>query len=138
MKRPEQIPMFSKAFLAAALTGFITTIINLIYNFAFRTITRFVPDFEFNITSITVSTMVTWMVIGLLFFLFLRYTNIKVFMVTFFIIVLACIALTFFTHPSNHEFFYGNNGLVTGFIILSGLNSLIILPYLYNHPEVYI
>lgn len=139
MRRPEHIPRFSKALLAGALTGIIATIINLIYNVAFRSITKFVPDEEFNFFSITLASMIVLVLIGLLYFLCIRYISDVVFFVTIAILVIAFVCITAFAHTNSSEAaFYGDHGLVAGFIIIGGVLALTLLPYLYNHPKMFL
>lgn len=37
-----------------------------------------------------------------------------------------------------HAPLYGNHGLIAGFSLLSGLFGVTLLPYLYNHPKIFI
>ena len=53
--------------------------------------------------------------------------------------MLAGIAITVFLHGTASESaFYGNHGLIAGFIAISGILALTLLPYLYNHPRTFI
>ena len=144
MRRPDHIPRFSKALLAATLTGLIAAMANIIYNLIFRSITRYVPDEEFNFFSITLAAVLILIITGLMFFLFLKYLSIKAFIITLIIVMIACVmiacvCITAFLHANpNESAFYGNHGLIAGFILISGLLALTALPYLYNHPKLFI
>ena len=139
MKRPEHIPMFSKALLAGALTGLAATVINIVYDIIFRSITRYMPPEEFNFFSITFASMIVLTIIGMLLFVFVKYFNKTAFLAAIIVIVIACVCITAFIHSNTNEsVFYGNHGLIAGFAILSGLLSLTLLPYLYNHPKIFI
>jgi hypothetical protein len=139
MRRPDTIPIFSKALLASALTGLAASIINGFYDILFRGITRYMPALEFNFLSIPLVTMLTFIVLGLLFFVFIKYINKPAFIVTLIVLIIACFAITALLHSDSSETaFYGNHGLIAGFIVISGVLALTLLPYLYNHPKIYI
>jgi hypothetical protein len=139
MKRPEHVPAFSKALLAGALTGLAATVANIVYDIIFRSITRYMPAMEFNFFSITLASMIVLTLIGMVFFLFTRYFNYKAFIVTLIIVIIACILITAFLHSDARQpAFYGNHGLIAGFVIISGLLSLTLLPYLFRHPKIFI
>ena len=138
MKRPEYIPSFSKALLAGALTGLIATVVNLVYNVIFRSITQYIPDEEFNFLSITLLSFIVLILIGMLYFLFAKYSNAKIFDIILIVLMLGCVAVTIFFHTANEPMLYGNHGLIAGFIIISGLLAVTLLPYLYNHPRLFL
>lgn len=138
MRQPENVPIFSKALLAAALTGIVATIINGVYDIIFRGITRYLPATEFNFLSIPLVTMILFIILGLLFFVFMKFMNKSAFTIALIIIVIVCFCITAFLHDKTEPAFYGNHGLIAGFIIIAGILSLTLLPYLYNHPKIYI
>ena len=139
MERPNYIPTFSKALLAGALTGLAATVANLIYNLVFRSIVHYTPDEEFNFFSITLSSMLVLTLIGMLFFVFVKYMSSKAFVVTVSIIVIAVVCITAFLHADpNETAFYGNHGLIAGFVIISGIFACTLLPYLYNHSKLFL
>lgn len=139
MKRPDSVPLFSKALLSSVLTGIAATIINGVYDIIFRAITRYLPAKEFNFFSIPLATMIVFIVLGVIFFLFVKFINKTAFSIALIIIMIACICITAFLHANTSEpALYGNHGLIAGFILISGLLALTLLPYLYNHPKIYI
>lgn len=139
MKRPENVPLFTKALLSCVLTGIVATIANGLYDILFRSVTHYLLSVEFNFFSIALATMVTFIILGLIYFLFLRYLNGKAFSITLIIVMIICVAITAFLHSDGNESaFYGNHGLIAGFIIVSGLLALTLLPYLYHHPRIFI
>lgn len=139
MERPDYIPKFSKALLAGALTGLVATIANLVYNIAFRSIVHYIPDEEFNFFSITLASMLLLTLTGMLFFVFVKYISSKAFFIALIILVIAIVCLTAFVHFSPGESpFYGNHGLIAGFAIISGIFACTLLPYLYNHPKLFL
>lgn len=139
MKRPDNVPLFTKALLSCVLTGIAATIVNGLYDIIFRGITRYMPAVEFNFLSIPLVTMIVFIVLGLLFFLFVKYLSKTAFKITLVILMLAGIAITVFLHgTANGSAFYGNHGLIAGFIAISGILALTLLPYLYNHPRSFI
>jgi hypothetical protein len=139
MKRPEHVPAFSKALLAGALTGLAATIANMVYDVIFRSITQYMPAMEFNFFSIPLASMIALTIIGMVFFLFTRYFNYKAFIITLVVVIIALVLTTAFFHSNaNEPAFYGNHGLIAGFIIISGLLSLTLLPYLFRHPKIFI
>ena len=64
MKRPENVPLFTKALLSCVLTGIAATLINGLYDILFRGITHYEPAVEFNFLSIPLTTMVIFIVLG--------------------------------------------------------------------------
>lgn len=139
MRRPEEIPIFSKALLAGALTGVAASIINGIYDIIFRGITGFMPAIAFNFVSIPLLSMIVLTVLGLLFFVFIKYFNTTAFIIVILLLIIAVIMLTAFSRSTiNESAFYGDHGLISGFVVLSGLLAVTLLPYLYQHPKLFI
>ncbi len=139
MKRPEYIPAFSKALLAGALTGFPATIINMIYDVVFRSITNYEPAGWFNFFSITFASFIVLTLTGIFFYLFARNNNFKSYDVAIGVIVITAICITVFLHTDKSQnAFYGNHGLIAGFVTLSGILALTLLPYLFRHPKLFL
>ena len=139
MKRPENVPLFTKALLSCVLTGFVASIANGLYSILFRGVTHYMPAIEFNFLSIPLTTMVVFIVLGVLFFVFVKYFNRTAFYITLFILMVAFIAITTLLHSDKSEApLYGNHGLIAGFILINGILGLTLLPYLYNHPRKFI
>lgn len=139
MQDPGQVSIFSKSLLAGALTGLVATIINIIYDVAFRGITKYYPAEEFNFFSITLASMIVLSLTGMLFFVFKKYFNELAFDVTLILIAIACVAITAFVgRYKNESIFYGNHGLIAGFVLISGILALTLMPYLYKHPKIFI
>lgn len=139
MRRPEQIPVFSKSLLAGALTGVAASIINGIYDIIFRGVTGFMQAEAFNFLSIPLLSMLVLTVTGLLLFVFIKYLNITAFIIVILLLIVAVILLIAFSHSNVDEpAFYGNHGLIAGFAVLSGLLAATLLPYFYMHPQLFI
>jgi hypothetical protein len=139
MKRPENVPLFTKALLSCVLTGIAATVINGLYDILFRGITHYEPAVEFNFLSIPLTTMVIFIILGVIFFLFVKYLSRTAFYITLFILMIAFIAITVFLHSDPSESpLYGNHGLIAGFVLINGILSLTLLPYLYKHPRTFI
>ncbi|HEY2727756.1 MAG TPA: hypothetical protein VGI61_11320 [Parafilimonas sp.] len=139
MKRPENVPLFTKALLSCVLTGIAATIANGLYDILFRGITHYEPAEEFNFVSIPIATMIIFIILGLIFFLFVKYLNRTAFFITLFILMVAFIAITTLLHSDKSESpLYGNHGLIAGFVLINGILGLTLLPYLYNHPKKFI
>jgi len=139
MKRPEYIPMFSKALLAGALTGLAATVVNIAYDIIFRSITEYIPAEEFNFLSIIFASMLVLTMVGLLFYVFIKNFGKTAFTISLLTVIIACVCITAFLHGnSNEPAFYCNHGLIAGFIILSGILSVTLLPYLYDHPKLFL
>jgi hypothetical protein len=139
MKRPEYIPMFSKALLAGALTGLVATVVNTIYDVVFRSITNYEPAVWFNFFSIPVTSILILMLTGMFFYLFARNNSFKMYDVAIVIIVIAAVCFTALLHSNKSQSaFYGNHGLIAGFVILNGTLAVTLLPYLFRHPKLFI
>lgn len=139
MRPPQNFPLFTRALLPCVLTGFFASIVNGVYMIFYRDITQFMPAIEFNFLSIPLVTMVMFIVLGLIFFLFVRYINLTAFFIAFIIIIVAGIAITALLHGNPGETpFYGDHGLIAGFLAINGLLGITLLPYLYKHPKIFI
>lgn len=139
MREPVSVPTFSKALLAGALTGLAATIANIVFDIIFRAITRYMPAEEFNFFSIILASMLALILIGLIFFVCMKYASIKAFTTVMLVIIIGVVLLTGLTRSSiNESAFHGNQGLIAGFTVISGILSLTLLPYLYRHPKIYI
>lgn len=139
MDAPQKIPAFSKALLAGALTGLAATVANMVYDVAFRGITQYYPAEEFNFFSITLASIIVSMLVGMLFYVFIKNFGKTAFFIALSIIIIACVCITALVHADKTEAaFFGNHGLIAGFVIISGILSLTLLPYLFNHPKIFI
>jgi len=139
MRPPKDFPLFTKALLACVLTGFFASIANGVYMIFYRAVTRFMPAVAFNFLSIPLVTMIVFIALGVIFFMFVRYFNSSAFIIALIIITVGCVAIATLLngHPSAPAF-SGNHGLIAGFVIISGLLSITLLPYFYKHPRIFI
>lgn len=139
MNRPEHIPIFPKALLAGTLTGLAATVTNIIYDVVFRSITNYVPDGWFNFFSITFASVLVLTLTGMFFYLFAKNSSFKTYDVAITIIAIAAICITVFLHADKGQgLFYGNHGLVAGFVALSCILAITLLPYLFRHPKLFL
>ena len=97
------------------------------------------PAEEFNFLSIPLTTMIVFIILGIMFFVFVKYLSKTAFKITLLILMIAFIAITVFLHSDASEpALYGNHGLIAGFVVINGILALTLLPYLYNHPRMFI
>jgi hypothetical protein len=71
--------------------------------------------------------------------MFVRYISSSAFFIALIIITIGCIAIaTLLNGHPNTPAFSGNHGLIAGFVLISGVLSVTLLPYLYKHPRIFI
>ncbi len=131
---------FSKCVMAGLATGIIIIPVNLIYNFIYRHITGFSMSLAINVTSIIFSSFILCMLASLLFYFIVPYLNKS--KNIYFLLVLVITAVVIF---SGFHFQRSDNLIIAeqfkklylGDVIISGLASTFLLPWLATHKNVF-
>jgi uncharacterized membrane protein len=140
MEPPKKLSSFTRAVLAGVLAGIVAVIVNLIYNLIFRSVTDYTSTDSIGFLIITFGTLAAFLVTGILFFLVEKTKGSQFwpFKTLLVVLTVAGICLILFFHAPGHSIFYGPSGLLEGITLLSGLLAAFAIPYLYNHPRMYI
>jgi hypothetical protein len=128
-------PVFDKALLTGVFTGFATTVICLIFNVVYRDYSGFTLSAIINVSSLIFALNILFVIIGLLFFFFLRTfkKGTPVYITVFILLTLFCLWKTMSIQRSadlsvSAEF----RGLLTGIILIAGIASAFGIPLLYH------
>ena len=142
MGRSSQQVSFSKSLLAGFFTGIVVAVINLIYMIIYRRITDFM---RFNIImplSIFWFFPVFLAVIGAGYYLMARHLpKGSIFFSALFIVLTILSVIVMIDdqqHSTSESPMYGVYGLVMGMEIITGLSGALLIPYLANHPDIYL
>ena len=130
----DQDSLFAKALLAGVFIGFFDTIVCLAYNLFYRNATGYLPSTLVNVSSLIFAVNLLFMLIGMIYFLFLRAFGRRDMVFDMVFIALAAflawrteLGHRFADHLVNHEF----KGLMLGIIIIIAIGALSI-PLLYR------
>ena len=135
-----QTPL-SRCILAGLATGIIATVINLIFNFIFRGITRLSLSVSvINVSTIIFATVILCVVAGLVYhfivFYFKKSSNF--FVVLFIFLTVVAILSGFNFHRSDNPVISLQfEGLYAGIVIITGFSGAFIIPWLAKHKNVF-
>jgi hypothetical protein len=134
MNSYEQHTPLSNALMTALFGGLVSTILSLFYNIFFRLATDFPLSEIINVSSIIFLINLIFLIIGLIYYFISRSSARGNTVYLVFMIVLLVIVL-WLTHgiqrSDNPQYAHGFRGLLTGIIVIMGINALLI-PYLIN------
>ena len=129
--------VFSGALLTGVFAGFAGTIICLAFNIIYRDDTGFLPSAIINVSSLIFAVNILFVIIGLIYFLCLRYLpgGDVFFEGVFILLTVICLLMTAGVHRSdnaviNHQF----KGLMSGVIIILGISAAA-MPVLYHNKS---
>ncbi len=141
MNHDYQPTEFSRTLLTGVFTGIIATCVNLVYNFIYRGIEGFYPSEIINVSSIIFVTMLILVIAAIAYFAlthFVKQGNL-IYIVVFGVLTLLCLYVSLHVNRSNNavetEQF---RGLLLGTVALTGIMSVVLVPYLSKHSESYI
>src|SRR4051812_23077520 len=127
--------VFTNALLTGVFAGFAGTIICLAFNIIYRDDTGFLPSTIINVSSLIFAVNILFVLIGLVYFLCLRYLpkGDVFFEGLFILLTVICLLMTGGAHRSvnaivNHQF----KGLMSGVIIILGISAAA-MPVLYHN-----
>lgn len=126
--------LFSGTLLTGVFAGFAGTIICLAFNIFYRDETGYLPSVLINVSSLIFAVNILFVIIGLVYFLCVRYLpkGDIFFAALFILLTIVCLFLTAGAHRSddavvNHQF----KGLLSGILIILGLCT-VAMPLLYH------
>ena len=127
----EQSPFF-KAMMTGLFVGIIDTIICLTYNIAYRDISGYEPSALINVSSLIFAVNLLLLLIGLVYFVFIKFFGKKDFIFTIFIVLLTL--FLFRQVETGHRFSdvavnLGFRGLLGGILLILGVSAAAI-PFL--------
>lgn len=127
---------FSKAVLTAVFVGFFATIVCLIYNIIFRESTGYQPADYINVSSLIFAINLIFLVIGILYFVFLR--SFKkgevVFEILFALLTIFCAWRAANAHMINPKLTSEFRTLLIGTIVIMGIGTVLI-PFLFRNKK---
>jgi hypothetical protein len=128
---------FSKAVLTSVFVGFFTTLVCLIYNVAFRESTGYLPADFINVSSLIFVVNLIFLVVGLLYFFFLR--SFKkgdvVFEILFGLLIIFCAWRATYAHMENNATLTSEfRILLVGVIIIMGI-GIELVPLLFHNKK---
>jgi hypothetical protein len=136
-EQPMEGGLFSGALLTGVFAGFAGTIICLAFNIIYRDDTGFLPSAIINVSSLIFAVNLLFVIIGLIYFVCLRYLpkGDIAFEAIFLLLTLFCLLETAGIHRSddavvNHQF----KGLLSGVIIILGI-CCVAMPVMFHNKR---
>jgi hypothetical protein len=132
----EHHSVFFKAMMTGLFVGIIDTLICLGYNIFYRYESGFFPSEIINVSSIIFMVNLLMLVVGLVYFCFLKFAGGNTVYVIFILALTAFLAwksATLVRFGDSHMD-GGFHGLLTGMVLILGISASLI-PVLYNHEK---
>lgn len=133
----EQGP-FYKSLMSGLFGGIVVTLVNLMYNFVYRGITRFNPSQLINVTSIIFVSILLSMVAGIIYYAIVPYgKKNKIVYNVLFIVLTVFITYTAFTVHRSSDILVSSqfHGLLAGIVIITGITDAFLIPYMAKHQN---
>lgn len=130
---------FYKSLMSGLFGGIVVTLVNLIYNFIYRGITRFNPSQFVNVTTIIFVSLLLSIVAGILYYVIVPYgKKSKTLYITLFILLTVFVTYTAFTVQRSNDANVTSqfHGLFAGIVIITGLIDALLIPYMATHKNV--
>jgi DMSO reductase anchor subunit len=130
----------SKAVLGSLLAGIIATIINLIYDHVYRSITHYYFSEIFSLYALIAFTILICMAGGILYFFITKYFNKGTLIYIIVAVVLTIIALLMHVTanmPNGESISSNVNGLKIGLDVITGGSAAFLVPYFAQHPRLW-
>ena len=127
----------SKAILTSVFIGFFTTLVCLIYNIIFRERTGYLPANFINVSSLIFVVNLIFLIIGLLYFVFLRYIKKgdAVFEIVFGLLIMFCVWEAAHAHMEHNPTLTSEfRTLLIGMIIIMGV-GIELVPLLFLNKK---
>jgi len=139
MEAEFKAPLLSRSVFAGLFTGIIVSLVNTIYDFIFRGITKFSPSEFINISSLIFGSLLISVLASLLFLALSKYVNKgkMIFTIVILLITIVCGILVISAHGTGLTL-AGRGGLLLGMIIITGVLTAFLIPYFSAHSNIYI
>ncbi len=131
---------FSKILMTGLFTGIIATLLNLVYNYVYRSVTNLNPSEIINVSSLIFISVSVLLIAGFIYFLFVKYLKQgKIFYIILFLIltVLSIVVAFAFQRSSDPQISSQFRGLFIGVNLILGLSATFVIPYLSNHDKLF-
>jgi hypothetical protein len=127
---------FSKAILTSVFVGFFVTIVCLLYNIIFRQSTGYLPADFINVSSLIFAINLIFLIIGLLYFVFLRSfkKGAVVFEILFGLLIIFCAWRAGNANMENPTLTSEFRTLLVGVIIIMGI-GIELVPLLFHNKK---
>jgi len=128
---------FSKAILTSVFIGFFATVVCLIYNIIFRERTGYQPADFINVSSLIFVVNLIFLIIGLLYFAFLKFgkRGSAVFEIVFGVLIVFCVWRAAHAHMQNSPTLTSEfRTLLIGTIIIMGV-GIELVPLLFHNKK---
>ena len=131
----------SKAVLGSLLTGIIVTVVNLIYDHVYRSITNYYFSEIFSIYALISFSILICMAGGIIYFLLNKYfaKGTVIYIILFVALTVAGLFMHMSSYMPNGEPISsgGIKGLKIGLDIITGDSAAFLVPYLAEHPKIW-
>jgi len=138
---PFTYPLLSRGILGGLFVGIATTILNLAFDFIYRTVTKYEFTEFININSIIFFTIPTLLVGGIVYAIIKEYIKKSTWMYIVVCIVLtivvAFIPLGAYMLPTGQPMPSSARGLTLGIEIITGTMGAFAVPYFAEHPKIW-
>lgn len=131
---------FSKCVLAGLATGITIIPINLVYNYIYRHITGFSLAWIINITWIIFASFIICVLAGFLFYFIVPYLkkSKNLYSILFVIITIVAILLGLYIQRSDNPVISQQfRGLYMGNVVITGIASAFLIPWLAQHKNAF-
>lgn len=127
-----------KPLVAALLAGIIATLLNIIYEVSYRTITGFSVSELINVSTLIFGTLLVFLIIGTVLAILIKYIRygMIVYIVLFIILTLLCVRFALHVKRSDDLAITKDfHGLFLGIVLISGISACCLVPYLFKNSK---
>ena len=131
---------FSKCLLAGLATGILIIPLSLVYNFIYRHVTNFTISWIINVTLIIFASFIVSIIAGLLYYFIVPYLkkSANIYTLLFIVITIVVVYLGFQIQRSDSALITKQfRGLYLGDVIITGLATAFIIPWLARHKNAF-
>lgn len=134
-----RVPFSTVALFSGVFSGFVLTIVNLVYDFVYRGITQYDYSQIINVSSIIFLSMLLLTVAGFIYFLLVKYVKKgDIIYSLLFIIATVLIAISLSSQHYPQPYAGGFKWLSVGIVAISGLFASFSVPYFAKHSEMFL
>lgn len=135
----KKFPFSTVALFAGVFSGFLLTLVNLVYDFIYRGITQYSYSQIINVSSIIFLSMIFLTIAGFIYFFFVKYIKRgDLIYSALFIIATILVAVSLSSQQYAQPYAGGFKGLCIGVIIITGFFASFSVPYFAKHPGIFL
>jgi hypothetical protein len=132
-------PFLTVSLFAGLFSGFVLTIVNLIYDFIYRDITQYAYSQIINVSSIIFMSMLLLVIAGFIYFFLVKFIKHgELLYLLFFIAATAIVCITILSHQYAAPYSGGFKYLSFGVVVITGLFAIVGLPYFVRNSKAFI